>query len=222
MANNTKLALISVSLAQKLNDAFDKTTGAAIAGDGDGNVLSAVQRMAYINRAMHKLVGNVWDMANQKDYKNAKQIFAGIFPELVVARTVTTTSASLYVIATPNLDYFQLLEATVDSMQAELMPSHLYLTVKSGRTIQIKGSATIPMVVEIGGSIYFLPDNAAFQSKSAVLTFLRTPLNNGTTGTAGIFLTMNNSTSEDSPFLNSWNDKIVEIAEQLFRADAKE
>ena len=224
MANNTKLERISVSLAKRLNDAFTSAGVAITTGDQDGIVLSALQRMEFINKAMFKLFNDVWAMANEKDPKNAKQIFSGIFPELVVTRSsISTTPASLYVIATPNLDYFQLLEATIESLQAELMPSYLYLTVKSGRTIQARGSATIPVVVENSGTIYFLPDNAAFQSKATVvLTFIRQPLDK----TQGCFLSMTAGTTggntEDSPFGNQWNDKIVNFAEQLFRQDAKE
>lgn len=224
MANNAKLERISVALARKLNDAATSAGVVITTGDQDGVILSANQRMDYINRAMFKLVGDVWEMANQRDWKNAKQIFAGVFPELVVTRNVTTTSAggpglaSAYYIATPNLDYFQLLEAVVDGMQAEMAPSYLYLKVKSGRTPQIKGSSTIPMVVEIDKCISFLPDGVAFQNKTANLTFLRQPLDK----TSGNFLAMNSSTTEDSPFLDQWNEKITNIAEQLFRIDAKE
>jgi hypothetical protein len=222
MANNIKLEKISISLGQRLNDGFT-SAGVAIAGNTDGIVLTAAQRMDYINKAMFQLVNEVWIKANERDWKNAKQIFAGVFPELVVTRSVTTgaggsATASAYAIITPNLDYFQLLEATVAGIQAEFMPSHLYLTVKSGRTLQVKGTSTIPMVVEIGGTIYFLPDDAAFQTKTAILTFLRQPLDK----TTGNFLAMSDASTEDSPFLNSWNSKIAEISEQLFRIDAKE
>lgn len=215
--NNPKLEKISLELGARINDAFT-SAGAAIAGNTDGIVLTAAQRMAYINKAMFKLVNDVWQKANESDYKHAKEIFAAMFPELIVYREVSTTAASKYVIATPNLDYFQLMEAVVNSIQAECMPSHLYQTVKSGRTPQIRGSSTIPMVVEIEKTITFLPDNAAFQTKTATLTFLRQPLDK----TTGSFLSMDATATEDSPFLDQWNTKIAEIAEQLYRYDAKE
>ncbi len=217
MANNIKLERISVEFAKRINDAFTSAGVAITTGDQDGVVLAASARMAYINKAMLKLFNDVW-MSVQGD----RQKFAQIFPELISARTVTTTSGSAYIIATPNLDFFQMIEATVAGIQASVLPSYFYQTVKSGKTPQFKGDASNPMAVEINGTIYFLPDVSAFQTKSAVITILRLPINGGTTGTGGIFLTMDASTSEDSPFLNTWNTKIVDIAEQLFRQDAKE
>ncbi len=217
MASNVRLEKISIELAKRINDAFT-SAGADVAGNTDGIVLTAAQRMSYINKAMFKLVNDVWQKANERDYKHAKEIFAAFFPELVVYREVTTTSASKYVIATPNLDYFQLMEAVVNSIQAEFMPSHLYQTVKSGRTPQIRGSSSIPMVVEIEKTIYFLPDNAAFQTKTATLTFIRQPLDK----TSGSFLSMDSAVTEDSPFLDQWNTQFAEISEQLYRYDAKE
>ncbi len=215
--NNPRLEKISIELAKRINDAFT-SAGADVAGNTDGIVLTAVQRMSYINKAMFKLVNDVWQKANERDYKHAKEIFAALFPELIVYREVSTTATSKYVIATPNLDYFQLMEAVVNSIQAEFMPSHLYQTVKSGRTPQIRGSSSIPMVVEIEKTIYFLPDNAAFQSKTATLTFLRQPLDK----TTGNFLSMDSATTEDSPFLDQWNTVLASLAEQLYRYDAKE
>lgn len=229
MANNTKLERISIELARRLNDAYTAEGTEITTGDMNGKVVSAAARMAYINKAMFKLFNDVWMLANNTDPKNAKQIFAGIFPELVVTRTGTTDPNSVFAIATPNADYFQLLEATINSsgttvVQAELIPSHLYLTAKSGRTIQAKGTALIPVVVEIGGSIYFLPAGTELASRAIVLTFIKQPLQPETTGSkvAGTFLTMDASTSDDSPFGNQWNSKLAEIAEQLFRIDAKE
>ncbi len=228
MANNTKLERISVELAGRLNDKVTAGGVVITTGDQDGVILSAAQRMLFINRAMFKLFNEVWMGANQKDSKNAKQIFVGVFPELVVTRDLTTLSAtSTYDIATPNLDYFQLLEATINpagasAMQAEFLPSYLYLTAKYGRTTQIKGTTSIPMIVEANGTIYFLPDDVAFQSKPAKLTFIRQPLDK----TQGCFLSMTNGSSggntEDSPFGNQWNTAIVDRAEILFRMDAKE
>ncbi|MHB8842356.1 MAG: hypothetical protein ACYC56_11335 [Candidatus Aquicultor sp.] len=214
--NNPKLEKISIDLAGRMNDKYT-SADVLVAGDTDGTIYTAADRLRYINRAMFKLFNDVW----QKTSGN-KQMFAGVFPELVQMRTITTSSASAYPIATPNLDYFQLLEAVVDGKQAEIMPSHLYLTVKSGRTLQVKGSTSIPVVTEINGTIYFLPNDAAFQAKSADITFIRQPLDK----TQGIYLSMTNGSSggntEDSPFLDQWNSKIAEIAEQLCRYDAKE
>jgi len=217
MANNPKLERISVELAKIMNDAVTSADVAITTGDQNGVVYSALARMMAINKAMFKLFNDVWSKSGGN-----KQMFAGVFPELVVLRAITTTASSTYVIATPNLDYFQLLDAVVNSIQAEPMPSHLYLTVKSGRTIQAKGSATIPMVVEIGGTIYILPDNAAFQSKASEITFIRQPLDK----TQGCFLSMTNGSTggntEDSPFLDQWNSTIAKYAENILRYEAKE
>ncbi len=211
MANNIKLERISIELAKRLNDAFT-SADIAVAGDTDGKVISAAQRMVYINKAMLKMFNDFWIQV-----KGEKRVFAQIFPELVVTRNVMTTNESTYVITNPNFDYFQLIEAMVDGKLASVMPSSYYLTVKSNKIPQISDSSVNPVCIETGRTIHFLPDAAAYQIKSAYLTFIRLPI----IGTTGGFLLMDSST-EDSPFLDIWNTQIAAIAEQLFRIDAKE
>lgn len=233
MANNPRLSKISVELAMRMNDAKTLADAAITTGDQDGTVYTAAARMMAINKAMFKLVDDVWMMANQQDYKNAKIIFAGVFPELVVKRDVATgvstgqPNASEYSIITPNLDYFQLLEAAVNNgsnvVQAELLPSYLYQTIKWGRTIQIKGTLSIPTASEIGGVIYlFESGGTGFPNRVLYLTFLRQPLDK----TQGCFLSMTNGSSggntEDSPFLDQHNSKIAELAENILRYEGKE
>lgn len=216
MANNVKLNRISQEFGQRINDGFN-STGVPIAGDTDGIILTASQRMNYINKAMLKLFNDFWVQV-----QGEKKIFAQIFPELVQVRTVLTSSTSSYIVSTPNLDYFQLIEATINGTQAAVLPSHLYQTVKSGNTPQIKGDTNNPVCIEIGRTIYFLPDGSAFRGQQAIFTILRLPINGGAIGAGGSFLAMDAAISEDSPFYDQWNTTIAEYAEKLFRIDAKE
>lgn len=218
MANNAKLEKISVELAKRLNDAFDANGSEITAGDVSGKVVTASTRMAYINKAMFKLFNDVW-----VGVKGDKRKFAEILPELIVNREVTvgaggSPTPSAYVIANPNFDFFQLIEASIISIQAAVLPSSYYQSVKYGKIVQMQGDATNPVCIEVAKTIYFLPDGTAFQGKGASLTFIRMPIN----GVNGYFLAMDSSSTEDSPFLDHWNSRIAELAEELFRIDAKE
>ena len=224
MANNVKLARISVELAQRINDGFT-SAGVAVAGDTDGKVLTALQRMNFINKAMFKLFNDAW-----LSVKGDKKAFAQLFPELVVYASLGTTDDGIIEVASPIEDYFQLMAAAikVDSLvftQAAVLPSSSFQDVRDGSVLQARGSIYYPICIEIGRVIYFLPaDTDEFTQRDVGITYLKIPVQPETTGSkvAGSFLTMSDATSDDSPFSNHWNSKIAEIAEQLFRTDAKE
>ena len=208
MSLNPKLNLISIEFSRRINDAVS-------AGDAPGQILTAVDRMAYINKAMLKMVDDVWNAV-----KGDKKLFIALLPELSRSRAITTAAGGTYTIATPNLDYFQLIEASInngtDVVQGAIIPSAYSQTVLNGQIPQLLGDANNPMVIEIGGLITFAPI-ASFGSKAATLTIIKLPIN----GFDGSFLQITQGTNlEDSPFYSSRNSKLAEIAQNLYNIDA--
>ena len=203
-----KLSLISIELSQRINDAVST-------GDADGTILTSDARMSYINKAMLKMVNDVWEAV-----KGDKKLFLMLLPELARLRTITTASNSTYTVATPNLDFFQLLEATINNgtsvVQGSVIPSCYYQTVLNGKLPQLLGDVNNPMILEAGGLITFAPV-ASFGGKTATLTIIKMPIN----GYDGSFLQITQGTNlEDSPFDSSKNSKLADIAQQLYNIDA--
>ena len=213
MALQKNLALMSVELAQRINDAVS-------VGDANGTILTSDARMSYINKAMLKMVDDVWNAV-----KGDKKLFIALLPELSRQRIVTlgsiySSSKAAYQIATPNLDFFQLIEASVDNgtsvVQGAIIPSAYSQTVLNGKIPQMLGDLNNPMVVEIGGTITFAPIGS-FMGCSATLTIIKLPIN----GYDGSFLQITQGANlEDSPFYPTRNSKIIDYAQQLYNIDA--
>jgi len=211
MANQPKLERISIELSRRIKDPVNN-------GNADGDRISSIDRMMYINKALLKIVDDVW-----MSVKGDKKAFCNLFPELVVPRDITTLTSpatGTYKIVTPNLDFFQLMEATINNgssvVSADVRPSYYYQNVLNGRIPQLKGNANSPIVVEIQGTITFAPV-ASFSGKAAHLTIIRLPIN----GYDGSFLQMVQSgTLEDSPFNDARNSTIAARAEQFYREEA--
>jgi len=158
-----KFDRISIELSQRINDAV-----ASAATDG---TVSANARTAYINKAMFKLINDMWLAV-----KGDKKLFAQIFPELVVTRDISFSTAT-YTIASPNLDFYALLEClfTSANLLSVVRNSHEYLLIKSGKIEQLTPSATKPYVVEASRTIYALP-TTTFASAAATISFIKQPL----------------------------------------------
>lgn len=208
-----KINLISLYFARRIKDSKNSSGVEFTLGTEDGLTLSALQRMIYINEAMFALVGTMWKYAINVDQQRNKEIFAKIFPELVRVRTITTTAGGQYVIANPNLDYFELLEAVADSKYCEIAPKHLYSAIVSGPA-QYRGTAAFPKAIEIEKTITFQPV-ASFNAKSCSLTILVEPVD----PTTGGYFTQGGT--YDSPFFDHWNDEIVKIATDIFLNDSQ-
>jgi len=200
-----KFDRISVEFAQRISD---PVTTAATAG----NVLTADQRTSYVNKALHKLVNDV-----KTGLQGNLERFADIFPELVDNRVITLTAGSIYVLANPNLDFLGLiaLTFTTNSVPAEILPASRYGVVAGAKIPQMAGTAAKPIIIELNKTLYAFPA-ASFVSAGATITIIKQPLN----PTDGSFLTQGGT--YDSPFYDTWNSKIAEIAEQLWRIDAGE
>lgn len=208
MALNQKLSAISIELSRRINDPVT-------VGDANGTILSSDDRMAYINKAMLKMVDDVWQAV-----KGDKKLFLVLLPELARLRNIITQAGGIYQMATPNLDFFQLVEATITNgtsiVQGSIIPSAYSQTVLNGKIPQLLGDVNNPMIVESGGLITFAP-TGSFGLKAATLTIIKSPIN----GFGGSFLQITQATNlEDSPFYPERNSKIAEIAQDLYNVDA--
>ncbi len=195
----TKLNNMSIALAQRIADAVAMATT-------DGNTLTALARMSYLNRAMFKIIDDFWQqLAGDKDK------FASIFPELVSTPQVLTLTSGVYTVATPLLDFFVLHQAYVGTTVIRVYPPKYYENLIIGNLPQIAADSNNPAVVQLGTSLNFFPTSTASPS----VIYLRQPLD----PTTGAYLSQNGN--YDSPFLEHWNDFIVSIAQQLFELDAQ-
>ena len=199
---------ISLQFARKIYDAYTSAGVAFTAGTEAGIKLSAAERMAYINQALFVLFNTYWE-----GLQGDKETFAKMFPELVVQRSFTTDGYSKYVIANPNLDYFELLEAVSETKYLEVIPKHLKLAATYG-SVTFQASSSIPKIIEAEGTIYILPDVSAFQSAVTIIRMIKQPVN----PTNGALLTQGGS--YDSPYNIQWNVKLAEIAKELYFKDA--
>jgi len=198
-----KINIISLSFARQINDSKTSANAEFTAGTENGKVLSALQRMEFINKAMFELINIYW-----KESGMDVKLLARMFPELVALRTGTTSSVGVYTIANPNLDFFQLIEVVADGKYAGVAPKHLYHASVSGAE-QFRATADNPKAFEFGGAIYLLPA-ASFNTKGLSFTMIKQPLN----PTTGAWLTQGGD--YDSPFYDTWNQDIVQIAKKIF------
>jgi hypothetical protein len=202
--------ILSLWFARKINDSLTSANVEFTAGTEDGKVLSALQRMSYINEALFTLCGTWWKML-----QGDKRAYAKVFPELVRTASVSMDANSKYTLANPNLDYDNLLEGTITDgstiYYAEIASKEHYQALTYG-ALQTRATATQPKMIEMNGIIYALPA-ATFLSKAATLTILTQPLN----PTDGSYLTQGGT--YDSPFRDKWNDEIIKICVDLFKID---
>jgi len=189
---------MSLSLAQRIADAVATTTT-------DGSILTALARISYLNRAMFKIINDIWQQLS-----GDKDKFAAMFPELVSTPQVLALSSGVYTIASPLLDFFVLHQAYTATTVIRVYPPKYYENLMIGNLPQISADANNPAVVQLGTSLNFFP-TATVPS----IIYLRQPLD----PTTGAYLSQNGN--YDSPFLEHWNDFIVSTAQQLFELDAQ-
>jgi hypothetical protein len=194
-----KFDRISVELSRRLNDPVSGATS-------NGANLTAVERNEFINMALQELFNQKW-----QQYGGDIANFTKELPELVVPRS-GSLAASIYTIASPNLDFKALVSFVVDSKFATIRPAHLRNTVASGRIESMAGSANFPVAINSNGVIYVYP-TATFIAQSFTMDIIKSPLD----PTTGGYLTQGGS--YDSPFSPEWENQIVEIAVELFDKD---
>ena len=195
-----KFDRISVELSRRLNDPV-------AAAATNGSTLTAAQRNEFVNMALQELFNMKW-----QQYGGDIAGFTKELPELIVPRTGTLSSSS-YVIASPNLDFVQLVEVVAPvSKYCTIRPSRLRFLVSMGTIPTMAGTANNPIAIESGGVIYIYPATS-FVSGTITMNIIVAPLD----PTTGGYLTQGGT--YDSPFSPDWENTIVEIAVQLFDKD---
>jgi len=194
-----KFDRISVELSRRLNDPV-------AAAATNGSTLTAAQRNEFVNMALQELFNMKW-----QQYGGDIAGFTKELPELIVPRTGTLSSSS-YVIASPNLDFKELVSLVIDTKSATIRPAHLRNTISTGHITTMAGSANCPIAVHSYSAIYVFPVST-YVSQTFLMDIVRLPVD----PTSGGFLTQGGS--YDSPFSPEWENTIIEIAVQLFDKD---
>ena len=191
---------------------LDPANGATFTVTG---ILSEADYVAYINKAMFKIMGEAW-----KGLAGDAKKFAQLFPELYRTADVTITAGS-YTIAASNLDFYYLIDgfATISNVTyyLQVLNATLYPTVKSGVNSRFIATLAYPKAFLIGNAIKVEPASS-YANQPVTIGFIKAPLMPAT----GAFITRNNPEVIDSPFLDIWNSQIAETAEQLYRIDTQE
>ena len=172
--------------------------------------LTAEQITSYVNSALFNLFNAIWEQA-----AGDMEVFAKVLPEMVVQRTVTLTEQAdfaIYNIATPNLDFVELLEASGDNNYGVVGKKHLFQAIKTGQVLQYTGTTAKPIFINNEDSIYCFPNKVA----SGDLTIVKQPLD----PTTGNLIVQNNSTA-DSPYRSHWESKLAELAYQEYLTDSQ-
>jgi hypothetical protein len=212
-----KIDRLVTSFCKRINDPATFQTSVL----QDGDILTANEVMEYINKAMFELFRKYWELV-----KGDKQKFIQIFPELVKTRyvdfTFDTSEAlhrTIYTIANPNLDYYCLVDASHQATKyIQVLPENLYNTVLTGKVPQYIPTETKPVIIAINKILNVFPRtiNESGGLTAVLLNIVVQPLN----PTDGSFLTQNGS--YDSPYYDTWNDEIVNIAVEMFLQDTQE
>ena len=206
-----KFDRVSVEISNRVGDPV-ATAGLS------GKWLTATARNAYLNKALFIYFNQNWEAAQKLYEANPRvsviQHFANILPELVrsTASAVSLTSGN-YTIATPNLDFYKLIGASVGStILIRVLDESMYISIKTGKNAIIKPTAKKPVAIGFNNTIYFFPEGSTFTPD---LLFVTQPLN----PTDGSFLTQGGT--YDSPFTDQHNSRIAEIAEKLIRVSTQ-
>jgi hypothetical protein len=199
-----KFDRLSVSFAARIADPVASASTAGV-------ILTANERTSYINRALHELFKKYWVMV-----QGDKEAFTKIFPELIKPRVVSITDTHQYAIASPNLDYYTIIDAHAEGVYTRVLPGVLFNTVRTSKLIQYTPTAAKPAIIEMDKVLYVFPTNLITIGLSFTLNIIVQPLN----PTDGSFLTQGGD--YDSPFMDAWNEEIVNIATEMFLQDTQE
>lgn len=191
---------ICVELSRRIGDPV--TTASSTAS----KVLTAAERDAYVNKAMHKLVGDIWLGLGGDEKK-----FIEIFPELYDEISGNTAANGTFDTTSSYGDFFKLIDGYKGSTYIKTIPKYLANIVKLGINAMYVPSATNYFMYEKESVIYFLPATE-FNVQAVNISYVKKP-----TKSDGSFYS--NGDTSDIPFYPHWNSKIAEIAEELVRID---
>ena len=201
-----KFDRIAKEFMSRIGDNFETefTIGAAMP---EGEILSAADISAYVNKALFILFNSEWDRV-----EGDKQRFINIFPELVFPTpSAVNLTSGIYTIAANYLDFFVIVNGlTATNKFIKVWTPDKYAMVKGSVFDELVPTADEPVVIQINeNKLNFFPTTLT----TATLVYIKQPLN----PTDGSFLTQNGT--YDSPFNIQWNSKIAEIAEKLYKTD---
>ena len=212
MADTTpKFTRICLGFMKRINDEVSVDVNGLLVGGNIIQTKAAIESLA--NKGMLEFFRHYWSNIS----KGNADILAALMPEMVVYspdRQVISLAASKYSIASPFLDFYYLMGAEVNSIDASIQPPGLLSTIKSGSAVdQVKGDLNNPVVVPTGRVIRAFPE-ASFPTSALTLTFIKQPVE----PTTGALLTQGNGAS-DSPFADFWENEIIGFCEQAFLND---
>jgi hypothetical protein len=206
---------IAIEFLKLVPDEFETafTPGMAMP---NGFVLTKDQVVNYVNRALHKLFNDSWlETAKAGTPKKQKELFIGIFPELLrLSNTITLP----YVITTSELyrDIFKLFGANrnADNLYIRIWEESRLTHAIAGKYLQFKATATNPAIIQTNQIIHIFP--TTLTDKVVKIQYIRFPVD----PTNGNFLTQNGDS--DSPYFDYWNTRIAQIAFEIYLAESQQ
>jgi hypothetical protein len=182
----------------------------------NGIAMTAAEYVTYVNRAMFKLIEDTWlkVMGDEK-------AFIRIFPELVKVANISF-EAGTYSLAITAKDFAYLIDGRIifnfqpsTPAYARKLPQEQFTLAKAG-ALPYNPTAQSPAILVIQNTLHVFPSAMIDPVGLHVdMLYIAFPLDPAT----GAFLTQNGAI--DSPFLDSHNTLIAEIAESLYRADSQ-
>jgi len=202
-----KFDRIAKEFMSRIGDNFETEfiIGAAMP---EGEILSAADISAYVNKSLLDFFNQLWMSLELKEF--IKKV-----PELVEPLTgeldVTTGVLS---IPTGRKNFYKLIGAVTSSdVFITIEEADEYSLYKSSYLSDYEATADEPVCIQLGlDKIEFFPSSIL----KAKLIYIKLPLS----PTDGSFLIQNGS--NDSPFADHWNSKIAEIAERFYKIDRQQ
>ena len=211
-------------IGDRLNAVFVPGAGAY----PNGSELDSVDSIAYINKALNKLMEDVFEVV-----KGDIKAFAQALPELIsipaevtfvpdsiptppsvplgpaplLPSTTLTGLYSQYDIATPHKDFFKLFGAYVDSDTIiRIYPEDQFINLVTKNYPDDPPTEDDPCLVALNESLYLFPSTETL----ANIIYIKKPL----LPTTGDFIAQNGEI--DSPYHDHRNSRIAELAEKLY------
>lgn len=207
---------IAIEFVKRIPTTF-KTTFAGSAAMPDTYVLTAVQIVDFINRAMKKLFNDSWQSANGDPLK-----FSRLLPELVRYSDEIQLANGHYNIANPFLDFKRIiggivtgvLEDSVSSIFIKIWDDTKLTIALSGLYPEYIATSENPALIQMDKQLYLFPDavygGTGIMLNGIRLHYIALPVD-PTTGSAII-----QNGDYDCPFDSEWNTVIADYAYEMF------
>src|SRR4030067_3435695 len=117
----------------------------------EGKILTAAMTISYVNRALHKFMGDAWlAVGDQKK-------FLEIMPELISPKTTIAFTSGIYTIANPNLHYFDFVGGITGGKQIRRESPTILDLFLAGNYPLHPPSADRPVIVPVKNKLYIFP-----------------------------------------------------------------